>query len=172
MSNPKLELLMQSVDYIVIENKFSNNKMIRIPTLKDCKENSFMNVGKISVFVDGSITTMGLGAGVYSERLNTEESGHTQGRIQHSTSGVIMKATNRPELRDVRNRDVTIDTDSQAGLNTLSLQKMRSKVEMNYGEALYPIRGVGVSLCWVPQHINVEGNQRTGGLAKPGAEKD
>lgn len=69
-----------------------------------------MNVEEILVFTDGSITTKGVGAGVYTESLNHQESYRLKDGcyILQSVVLTIMKAAKRPELRDVTNRDVTV----------------------------------------------------------------
>ncbi|XP_077257725.1 uncharacterized protein LOC143894919 [Temnothorax americanus] len=172
LSGNKGPNLNSPTDYLVARYNFEgcvNN--IHIPSREDWEDNSVINKNETSVYTNASITKTGTGIGIYSEALNIQKSYRLKNgcRAIQAEICAIREATRLVWVSGKPLGDVTIYSDSQAALRSISSKSVRSKVVMSCQEALSWIRGGRVGLHWVPGHRNVVENSGADGLSKLGA---
>ncbi|XP_057658423.1 uncharacterized protein LOC130895235 [Diorhabda carinulata] len=164
-------VLKQRTDYTTARLTFDIDLNILIPTREDWED--YPGTVSNSIFTDGSVKDDRTGAEVYSEVLGIRESLRLRNgcNILQAELRVIERAAQLIRCRDETARDITIYTDSQAALRSLSSTAERSRSVVSCCEALSWIRDRKVGLCWIPGHSNVEGNQMAGKLAKLGTTR-
>ncbi|XP_073811046.1 uncharacterized protein [Musca autumnalis] len=159
-------------DYISPQLHFDDIE-VRIPDREAWTHNSSPLPG-IEVYTDGSKMEGGTGAGVYSDTLNL--------RISYKLSencsvfqAEIFAVTKAAEL--IKNMEgdiagpVTIYVDSQAALKSLRSHSIKSAAALHCRKALEALRSI-VTLCWVPGHCDIEGNEKADEMARRGSESN
>ncbi|XP_073811921.1 uncharacterized protein [Musca autumnalis] len=144
---------------------------VRIPHREAWTHNSPPLLG-IEVYTDGSKMEMGTGAGIYSDTLNLRLSYKLNERssVFQAEIFAVKKAA---ELISNKKGDitgpVTIYVDSQAALKSRKSHSIKSAAVMECRKALEDLKSI-ITLCWVPGHCNIEGNEIADELARSGSE--
>ena len=68
--------------------------------------------------------------------------------------------------------DIMIFVDSQAALKAIESKVVKSRIVRKCRGSLASIEQHRVSLCWVPGHSNIEGNEKADEMARRGSEMD
>lgn len=125
----------------------------------------------IKWYTDGSKTTEGTGAGVYGRRTKYfEPMGKNASIFQAEVFAIELCARFNIE-KNYRGAHIAIMSDSQAAIKALSSCTISSKLVWNCIEKLNELgEGNHVSLCWVPGHVGIPGNEEADVLAKTGAD--
>ncbi|XP_075168262.1 uncharacterized protein LOC142240444 [Haematobia irritans] len=116
--------------------------------------------------------TEGVGSGIYCKELGLKESFKLdeQCSIFQAEIFAIAKAAELISMRPLFRCDISIFIDSQAAIKALGNTNIRSKVVSRCRRELKVLTEQhNVTLCWVPGHYGIEGNEEADILAKEGA---
>lgn len=129
-----------------------------------------------SIFTDGSKTENGTGSGIFSESLNIKHSlklNKDCSVFQAEIKAVEKAATFLSTITDNDDKDITIYVDSQAAIKALASTTIKSKTVKDCLDALDEASSdFNITICWVPGHTNVYGNEQADLLAKMGSNSE
>ncbi|XP_073821296.1 uncharacterized protein [Musca autumnalis] len=126
----------------------------------------------IEVYTDGSKMENGTGAGVYSDILNLQLSFklNKECSVFQAEIFAIKKAAELiKNIKEDIDGPVTIYVDSQAAHKSLMSYSIKSAVVLDCIKVLSDLKSA-VTLCWVPGHCNIVGNEMADELARRGSE--
>ena len=126
-------------------------------------------------YTDGSKTSAGTGAGIYSRQNDVEESiplGEFATVFQAEVVAIMRCAQTALSVGGVGRR-IKICSDSQAAIKALGAPIITSQLTLGCRQALELLaQDNKVTLVWVPGHSGIKGNERADVLAKAGSETE
>lgn len=160
-----------SSDYTVPYNMTRGKWTVVVPSLNDWAVGK-VKFSKLNIFTDGSKMTEGTGCGVFCNELELEKSYRLRNDcsiFQAEVYAIAMAARLISEFR-ICSSDISFFVDSQAAIMALRSNNIRSKVVSNCHKELDALcEQHKVTICWVPGHKGIEGNEKADELAKRGA---
>lgn len=165
----------KTTDIIIETLTFKKSHTTLIPPRLDW-ENQTLPLSTISIYTDGSKTENGTGSGVYSEFLNfnyTIKLDKDCSVFQAEIKAVEIAAKLLITTEHNERQNLTIYVDSQAAIKALASTSIKSKTVQDCLHALDNASSFfNITICWVPGHTNVLGNEKADILAKTGSEND
>ena len=132
--------------------------------------------GKVIVYTDGSRDPVRkrAGFGVYIEGVEVEHSVRITDESSVFTTELMALLWALRWVERERPREVIICSDSAAALQAIKTGKSKARPDLvtDILEVLYRIVDTGVTLCWVPGHAGVEGNEKVDSLAKESLDRE
>lgn len=123
------------------------------------------------IYTDGSKMENGVGSGFFYEKGNLKQSFklHKDCSIFQAEVYAIYKAALYINSSDFKGKTFVLCVDSQAAIKALFSRYFNSKTVFECAKLLDKIsRDCNLTLCWVPGHSNVAGNDTVDVLAKNG----
>ena len=164
-----------STDYVTPVVDFSASYSVMIPERSAWRGRPGLRGNAIPVFTDGSKTEEGTGAGVYSKRLDLSCSFRLPDECSVFQAEVlaISEAARAIALRELPGYGIVLYSDSRAALGALASRVTNSRLVRMCQKNLNDLSlRHCVTLCWVPGHSNIEGNEMADGLARAGSTLD
>ena len=124
-------------------------------------------------FSDGSKTSAGVGAGIYSRQNEIEESISLgeYATVFQAEIVAIMQCAQTALSTGRTGRCIKICSDSQAAIKALGAPTITSQLTLECRQTLEALaEGNKVTLVWVPGHSGIKGNEKADMLAKVGSE--
>ena len=132
----------------------------------------------LQIFTDGSKDqeTEATGAAVMVQRLKVESSKRTSDFLHVFTIELYAILMAIKWTEQLVNQKVLICSDSVSAITSIGVGTAKSHQDLVY-EILMAIRsvsvrGVGISLMWVPAHTGISGNEKADKLAKAAVKKE
>ena len=124
----------------------------------------------IEIYTDGSKNEDGVGAGLVILRKN-QKVGTVQSRLQIQASAFTAELTAIKTafltLKAVTNKAVTIYSDSLSSIQAIKHnKKLKLVTEILQLSKYVQKNGVNVSICWIPGHVGIRGNESADHEAK------
>lgn len=163
----------QTTDYQIASLNFNRIFKINIPTRTEWEE-GYLQDSTEAIYTDGSKMECGVGAGVYSESLSISESYSLNNHCSIFQAEVfaIYKAACIVESMNHVNKRFVICVDSQAAIKALFASNINSKIVWSCAQILKQLASrCEITLCWVPGHSGVKGNDMADELARTGAQQ-
>jgi len=154
---------------------FERNFEARLPKRSDWESGTPPMEADVIVYTDGSKTSEGTGAGIYSEDLDYRISIPLGVYATVFQSEVVaISESSREMLREgIVNKTILICSDSESSIESLSSVKVSSKVVLQCLGMLETLsRDNKVILTWVPGHSGVPGNEVADELARRGSSSE
>ncbi|XP_073841439.1 uncharacterized protein [Musca autumnalis] len=126
----------------------------------------------IEVYTNGSKMENGTGAGVYSDILNLQLSFKLNKKCSVFQAEIFAIKKAAELIKNIKgdiDGPVTIYVDSQAALKSLMSYSIKSAVVLDSIKVLSDLKSA-VTLCWVPGHCKIIGNDMADELARRGSE--
>lgn len=163
-----------ATDYMTPILDFRTRIPILYPTRESWESGCVSGSLGITIYTDGSKMENGTGAGLYSEALQKRESFRLPNTCSVFQAEIyaIEKAAALIQDSTIRPSNITICVDSQAALKAIESKTVKSKMVLKCRAALMNIEHHKVSICWVPGHSNIEGNEQADEMARRGSELD
>jgi ribonuclease HI len=163
-------------DNILNRPNFGRNFEIIIKNKDDINAEDFEpSNANTFIFTDGSKSESGVGSGIHCPQLNINLSfklGDESTVFQSEINALNIAAESCMNMK-VRGKTLTFCTDSQAVLNALRANKIRSLSLMQCINKLNAIAEHNkVVLKWIPGHCGYNGNEIADTLAKNGSTKE
>ena len=122
--------------------------------------------GHHMLYTDGSKTQEGVGFAVYGENLIIQHSLPSWATVYTAELLAIKYALDAVSVHKLNN--VIIFSDSQSSLEAVKTYTPQNKLVSEIQYMLYKLKqsNISVSLCWVPSHIGIGGNENADKYAK------
>ena len=123
--------------------------------------------GSTLVFTDGSKSEDGVGYGVFSEDFRRR--GALPNIASNFTAELYGILTALEHIVTIQNSNsFTIFSDSKSALQSLEIFNPDNPITLKIQQwvFIHNCRGNSISLCWVPAHVNIRGNEKADQLAK------
>ena len=161
-------------DYCIPTLDFQTSVPVQYPTREEWLSSMSTGTNCVAVFTDGSKMECGTGAGIYSKDLGIRRSYRLPDYCSVFQAEIFATERAAALIRDItaQPQDITIFVDSQAALKAIESRVVKSKAVLKCRKALTSIEQHRVSLCWVPGHSNIEGNEEADEMARSGSEQD
>lgn len=159
-------------DYIIPSQNFDRNFKVSFPGRSEW-EHGIPIPNSIPIYTDGSKMEHGVGSGVHSDFLEIDQSFKLPKNcsIFQAEIFAISEALSLIKSKDFRNKSFVICIDSQAAINALNSSTITSKL---VSDCLTKLKSLAnschITLCWVPGHSDVMGNEKADELARKGTE--
>lgn len=164
----------EPTDYTVSLPDFEKSFSMLIPGREQWEGNQATMEVDHSVFTDGSKMDVGVGAGVFSESMLIQRSYRLPDycSIFQAEIFAVDKAVNT--LRDHAGlrgpASIAIYIDSQAAIKAICSNSTKSKLVRRCRNNICALGTQHrITLCWVPGHSNILGNETADALARAGA---
>ena len=122
--------------------------------------------GHHMLYTDGSKTQEGVGFAVYGENLIIQNSLPSWATVYTAELLAIKYALDAVSVHKLNN--VVIFSDSQSSLEAVKTYTPQNKLVLEIQYMLYKLKQshISVSLCWIPSHIGIRGNESADKYAK------
>ena len=127
---------------------------------------------ELAFYTDGSKMDIGTGAGVYCKALGINHSFriHDDCSVFQAEVTAIIQAAEIIRESNIVGKTITVYIDSQAAVKALDSAVIRSRLVRICKSLLNEIsRANAVTLCWVPGHMDIKGNEKADELARKGS---
>ena len=124
----------------------------------------------VLVFTDGSKSNAGVGYGVTCNDFSRR--GAIPAIASIFTAELIGILTALEHFTTMNNSNFTIFCDSRSVLQSLEVFDTKHPIVLKILQWVYlhQCRGKSIIFCWVPAHVNIDGNERADQLAKSAVE--
>ena len=167
----KFKISPENTDYTIPRLNFEKNFLVTIPSRSRWEDDAFLEDESIHFYTDGSKTKDGVGAGVFSDRLNLKLSFRLPNHCSVFQAEImaIKEALSWLKKNVISARDIRIFSDSQAAIKSLESTSINSLVALDCRSSLVEMaEQFNIHLCWVPGHRDIPGNCKADELAKEG----
>lgn len=128
------------------------------------------------VFTDGSRDSGYTGLGIWSKDYNYNENQRTTDHVAIATVELTAIAVTLEKLEREQIGKTVILSDSLSGLQALERENPKNRrfdiiarIMIQYNKLIE--QGHTIAMCWIPAHINIEGNEKADQLAKMGTRR-
>ncbi|XP_075157549.1 uncharacterized protein LOC142230809 [Haematobia irritans] len=149
---------------------YESNLHSIIPSIEDWDENR-IHFGNLNICTCGTKMAEGTGSGICCKELELKESFKLDNKcsIFQAEIFAIAKAAELLSMKPLFRSDISIFIDSQAAIKALGNTNIRSKVVSRRRRELAVLTEQhNVTLCWVPGHCGINGNEEANVLVKEG----
>lgn len=160
------------VDYMIPSQNFEKNFKVIFPGRSEW-EHGLPIPNSIPIYTDGSKMEHGVGSGVYSEFLEIDQSFKLPKdcSIFQAEIFAVSEAISLIQSKNFINQSFVICIDSQAAINALNSSTITSKLVSDCLTKLKQLaKSCNITLCWVPGHSDIMGNEKADELARKGTE--
>ena len=130
------------------------------------EEHKNEHANSFSIYTDGSKTENGVGFAVVSERFKIQSSLPDNASIYTAELTAIKAAIDNVIKFKVKN--VTIFSDSQSAIKGIESYYTKHPIVLEIQAALHKLESnsMKVTLCWIPAHVGIKGNEEADKAAK------
>jgi ribonuclease HI len=149
------------------------------PTLTGTLAREFIDLNyrhSLQIFTDGSLADDSAGAAFYIPALNTSRN-YSLPKVSIFTAELLAISMALQHVNDlpVVPHNIVVLTDSKSGLMALQSDSGSSRDDLirEIGVVIHQliVKGVGVTLQWVPSHVGIPGNEVVDRLAKEASKR-